>query len=323
MIKPSQRIQIIESNKKCKPGSIGYFIKGAPVYGYNGWEAAAVFTRFGKKGKPRVDLVEFAMPVVDYNELDEESRGIVNIIKYAEQLEPRISISDVGRKYKRYTPETGGTKLKAINHEAKNLLEMDPLEFLAYVAATSITLYSSRISRDSLDIHKPYGVNISRFVNDGFPIGDVPSDVLGFYIVEGWKLDQKTKTDLCSNFFITYFSSSATRIPLCERMAKKSAILAPVMSQCEKRNERYHVELTDKISKLVMYYRKNKKELAQIAKIESDISPWKSFMAPRLERELEREVMSKKVKAGKGPIPSYAGKVYYSKAIKWIESENS
>jgi hypothetical protein len=288
MINPSDRIKVIESNKKCKPGSVGYFVNLCPVHNYNGWQAAAVFTRLGKAGKPRIELVPFAMPIVDLSTLKKPDKDIINIIKYAEMIEPRTDPSDIGRKRRRHTIETGGTKIKRIDHLSKNLLLLNPIEFLAYVAASSLFLHSVLHAKNSLNLNRPYGVRIHRFVEEGFPIQNINPEVIGFYILEGWKYDQRNKSSVCSTFFTGYVAKMLTRMDICDKLSLSKAHMSQAIEKYRNgKIEFYALQQSEKISKMLKYYKKYKKELKEIEKAEAELPAWRMYRSPRLEKEIQ------------------------------------
>jgi len=135
IINPLQRIIVTKSDRICRPGSLGYLMWLEPVYSYNAWSATIVFSRFGRSGKPRVGVLTVATKMFRYEEFSKQDQAILEVVKVAEGLEPRIDPYRGRRAVK-----TGGTDFEATEPESKNLLKISDLEFLAYILAFSLYL---------------------------------------------------------------------------------------------------------------------------------------------------------------------------------------
>ena len=193
VLKPFQRIQIIDSNKKCKAGSLGYFVSQSYMGRYNIWDMCVVFTRFGKKGKPRTEVVSIRTPVVNYANMEQSDKDIIDIVKFYDGLAPRPGLDDVD-----------DTTIAPIAIEAKDVLELSDNEFTAYIMALSIFLYSitHNMSADRLGDMHPVGRG-QLFIDSRYDLGLVTPGKLAYYIMFGLKID----TQLKGTTFATRYAS--------------------------------------------------------------------------------------------------------------------
>ncbi|GAG15334.1 unnamed protein product [marine sediment metagenome] len=128
LLKLFQKIEVIESTKQAKPGSVGYITSLDELGGYNTLLVQALFTRFGKNGKKRFSISELKVPLIDVSCLSvpkDSKRALETLIN--RHLMPR----DINH-------NLYDSKIKIITEKSKNLMELDTWDFIAYISAISM-----------------------------------------------------------------------------------------------------------------------------------------------------------------------------------------
>lgn len=265
VLKPLQRIQVIDSKKKCKAGSLGYFVSQSYAGRYNIWDMCAVFTRFGKKGKPRTELVSIKTPIINYANMKQSDKDIIDIVRFYDGLEPRPNNNSVD-----------GTIIAPIAIEAKDILELSDNEFTAYIMALSLFLYSvtHNMSANRLSYVAPIGRG-QLFIDSQYDLGLATPEKLAYYIMFGLRID--TQLNKHRGVRTTFATSYAFQI---DTKRKKENILnrlqlSLAMAQVgiKKYNARINEAFTH-VSALVdstlKHYQCHKKELGIIKAAEKD-----------------------------------------------------
>ena len=135
MLKLFQKIEVTESTKQTKPGSIGYISSISERGPYNSAAIRTMFTRFGKSGRNRFSLVQINVPLVNMNELhiSENNKNKLEEL-YAREMQPR-----------RPRIKTYDSKMEIISEKSKDLTSIDTWDFMAYISAISIFLGNNGI----------------------------------------------------------------------------------------------------------------------------------------------------------------------------------
>lgn len=273
ILKPLQRIQVIDSSKMCKGGSLGYFIAQGPVGRYNAWNMSILFTRFGKAGKPRLYPLPVNTRMINYDTLTKADKIIVNTVKFYDGLEPRPHINKDGHQ----ESNIGTTLLKPISMEHKNLLDFPDNEFTAYVIALSIFIRKLTSRTSITGLHRAPVLGFVEFANNGFNFASINSEYIGYYILHGLRFrDDEKKIGIANGKGRLFAESYAERIG--NRAGRKELLSKLHMSLAMSKNMfmRYN-KLTsgcfsnteDKINDILRHYKRNKKELAFVKKDES------------------------------------------------------
>lgn len=279
ILKPLQRIQIIDSNKMCKAGSLGYFIAQESVGRYSAWNMSILFTRFGKAGKPRLYPLPVNTFMVDYGIYNKADRSIIDIVKFYDSIEPRSNI------------DKGITLLKPIAMEHKNLLDLSDNEFTAYIIALSIFIRKLARPGSITSLHHMPRLSFGKFVDSGFDFASVNSEHVGYYILYGLRLrEDEKKIGIAGNrgelFVESYAERINNRAGRRELLSKLHMSLAMSKNAFMKYNKRVFGcfdATTSKINDILEYYRRNKKRLAAIKNEEdrrSKIIPNKDARVP-------------------------------------------
>jgi len=132
-LKLFQKIEITESTRQTKPGSIGYVVYINELAMYNMLDVRIMFTKFGKSGKKRFSVARVKVPMVDIDclQIAERSKKTLKTLPNKE-LMPRMSVVE-------------DSKIKVIQESSKNLTEIDTWDFMAYISAISMFLDSHRM----------------------------------------------------------------------------------------------------------------------------------------------------------------------------------
>lgn len=229
---PLQKIEVTESTKAYKPGSIGYVC-------YMDNDLSLVkpltvsFMRYGIKGKKRVTITKVYYNCIDYTGLDEK---VIKILNQPDYCYHAITAS--------LTPAI---------QETKNIDNIPDNEFVCYLAAFSsyldaLTSYGFMRLRSwqggKLDIN-----HILRMIND---IGNAEPSDLWKIIASAYQIGKAGESDLFKEI-VNFYGDKARRNQCMELMYK-------ALSSRRRAVEKYHQRMTDlkcQIENLVadiMYY---------------------------------------------------------------------
>lgn len=260
ILKPLQRIQIIDSNKMCKAGSLGYFIAQESVGRYSAWHMSILFTRFGKAGKPRIYPLPINTLMVDYSIYNKADRNIIDIVKFYDGIEPKSNV------------DKGITLLEPIAMEHKNLLDISDNEFTAYIIALSMFIRKLVHHTAINGLHRMPKLSFGKFAHSGFDFASINSEHVGYYILQGLKLrEDEKKYGIAGNHGELFVESYAERIN--NRAGRRGLLsklhmsLAMSKNAFIKYNKRTFGGLDATISKIndiLDYYRRNKKQLVAV-----------------------------------------------------------
>ena len=132
-LKLFQKIEITESIRQTKPGSVGYIVYINDLAIYNMLDVRTMFIKFGKSGKRRFSVARIKVPLVDIDCLQISEKFKKNLKTLtSKELMPRMSVAN-------------DSKLKVIQESSKNLTEIDTWDFMAYISAISMFLDSHRM----------------------------------------------------------------------------------------------------------------------------------------------------------------------------------
>jgi len=129
-LKLFQKIEVIKSSRQTKPGSIGYITSLNDLGQQNSLDVRVMFTRFGKSGKERLSVSKLRPPLIDIDSLPISE----NSKKDLEVLTNKVLMSK-GIRY-----GVCDSKIKVIQEESKNLIDLDTWNFMAYISAISLFL---------------------------------------------------------------------------------------------------------------------------------------------------------------------------------------
>lgn len=270
ILKPLQRIEVIESKKKWKPGSVGYFICQDHTAGYNGWDMAIVFTRFGKKGKCRVETAVISTLMIEYDQLNKSDRRIMEIVKFADSIEPRIHPADIGRANPKYSNTVGGTIINPIQIAYKDLLEIETWDFMAYI--TTLSLYINKLSFDKV-VHRvalPAPVRLSEFVGSGSSINNLRPHDMGCYIIRGLDCDTKKKNKIFEGIFLSDFDNINNRRECLEKLLISLSACKDLDSLYKEFVKSRYEAFQKVFNKTLKHYRRKKRALDDVVKKEAE-----------------------------------------------------
>jgi len=255
ILKPLQRIQVLASTKKCQAGSIGYFVSQDNIGNYNGWDMGVIFSRFGYKGKPRIDLVNIHPRMVEYDNMSERDQKIIRAVGAPKGLDTRPYRG-------KNTLHLGDTKLTTIPVESMDLLDLDDNEFTAYVVALSLFIYR----------HK-YGVYVGalhralRAVDEGrLDLTRTEPSSIGHTIMKRIKNP---------DFAVAYAGQISTKTKkrnLLNRLRKDASMLKNELLRHKLSIESKFARNVDKIDTILRYYRTHADELHEKVKREKQRS---------------------------------------------------
>lgn len=288
---PLQKVEVVESNKKCRAGSTGYFICQDSIDDYNGWQVGVVFTRFGAKGKPRVEMMVFEMKMFEYDTFRKSDQNILNIVKEAEWIEP-TNLAQVG--YGRGRGgliKTGGVRLKALEPETKDLLSVSNMDFLAYISALSLHVYRLKYSTAvSILMHAITPNSFKRFADNGYHFGEIDPELIGCYMLEGIRQGIKNKSESYMDNLLVYVGNPEVRVLLLERLLRPFCMMSSTISRRKEVTEsRYHA-MRARIDDIILYYRASRKRLKDVEKLIAEHRPWHRLISHRLEEQERKKI---------------------------------
>jgi hypothetical protein len=270
ILRPLQKIQVVQSTKKCKPNSLGYFVAQDPVGDYNAWQMCIVFTRFGKKGKPRIETLPLDLPMVDYNTMKPADRDILNIVYSYEGLEPRTYTDRKGNN----TSNLRDTVIEPIKPTGpKDLLRLPDDEFTAYIVAMSLFIYKLIYRQPARSLNMcPIHINLTDFADNRFSLATVAPEYFGYHILKGIQMDdllrkKQVRVKDGSSFEYAYnhqIDSARKKRHLLDRLQRSIAMAKNELDKYN-RNVQYRYDRTNRtINDVLKFYKHNKKELANV-----------------------------------------------------------
>ena len=145
IIRPTERIEVIESKKQCKTGSTGYLAYQQPLDIYNICRSLIVFTKFGNKGKNRIEVIPLTTELVDINTMKLTTKAMAT-------LKESIPISGIMPKYpdKYYTINSS---IKKVPMLSKSIIDLDIWDFFGYIC--SLSLFIKSLSTDGTKLPLP------------------------------------------------------------------------------------------------------------------------------------------------------------------------
>jgi hypothetical protein len=266
ILKPLQKIQVINSSKMCKGGSLGYFIAQEPASRYNTWNMSILFTRFGKAGKPRLYLMSVNTFMINYAALPKTDKTIIDTVKFYEDLEPRSYINT----------SVGDTLLEPIPVEHKNLLDLVNNEFTAYIIALSLFIRKLTNLTSVVKLHHMPALVFGEFVNNGSNLASIDSSRIGYYILHGLRLrDDERKIGiedgrgkLFAESYAERIDSEVGRRELLSKLHMSLAMSKNVFIKYDKLVFGCFGDVAARINDILKYYRRNERELNFIKKDE-------------------------------------------------------
>lgn len=307
LMKPCQKIKVIESDKKCKTGSTGYLVGQRPVDSYNAWYVGVVFTRFGKKGMPRMEFVNIVIPIIDISGLEESDRQIIEVVQFAELLSPMPHPDDLGRKRRRYSTPLPDSKIEPIDPGVKDLMDMKPLEFLAYATAMSLSIRALKRKASSLHLsmrlQPPYHVNLQNFTEGGYRLDQVSSPDVGLFVMISWLYDRSNKNTIYMDNILHVVEDPDVRYSMWTKMMRTNSECVEAVKKQEEGNIRAYERMGREISDVLKFYNDNPEELDRIKEYTKSLPKWKKPPSKRIEQvQKERKIKIK-----------LSGKVCYKK----------
>ncbi len=273
ILRPAQKIEVVESNQQCKAGSIGYFICQDSVSKYNAWQMVSVFTRYGKKGKRRMSVLEFSIHMIDNDQLKGSDRKIIDTVQFVEGLSPRIK-SDGRKSRRRFRPintqKIGESIIKPIDLGCKNLLDLETWDFLGYITALSI--YLNRLQHNKLSyqlVSMPLLIGWSEFLEHK-DVRLISPDYMGYYIIQGLEYDVRNKDKSFEDLYLGIFNDCAERKECLDKI-----IMTMLMVKDRDVDYKSHVSQTysnveDRINEVLSFYRRKKNDLKYVQKQEEE-----------------------------------------------------
>jgi len=268
ILNPLQRIRVLESTKKCKAGSLGYFVAQDSVNSYNGWDMCIVFTRFGKKGKLRSEPVIVRPYMIEYDTMKESDQYILSIAATPEGIEPRLYPDKRGR----VAGKLGDTKLEPAPSDVKDLLNVSDEEFIAYIMAMSLLLHKIVRGKRVNMLTRQFTLKAQKFVNSGFDISTLHPEILAHYILYGMGYDAKKYNRYVPEGERIYFSKSlasqisnpAKKRIILNKLRKSMAMTKTALDKHHKYIEKSFQNNSARINDVIKYYRRRKRELESL-----------------------------------------------------------
>jgi len=266
ILKPLQKIQVIDSVKKHKAGSLGYLVAQDPWSSYNAWDMCVVFIRSGKRGIPKVDLSNIHPFMIDYNTMKQSDIEILNTVKLSDGLEPRLEATET----------VGDTSIVPLPTGPRDILELSDNEFMAYIISLSLAIYKiiNHVPTRRLGSFPPY--RFSRFVNNSFDLKIPAMETLGYHLLYGVKIDSHRRRESKRNntvllegasFAECYNKQVNTRAKRKDLLDKLQLSFAMSQTEVKKYGIRINAafsKTTQHVNDILKYYRRHKKELSKV-----------------------------------------------------------
>lgn len=226
VMKPGERIKVIESTKRCSAGSIGYLAYQVSLSPYNACRSMIVFTRFGKNGMPRVTPTIVTPCIVDYSMFPKEVQQAIEENKFVDRLEPAPD-----RRTKK-TCKLVDTKLESYPLKSRNLLDLPDLHFQAYIVALSLFLRKIVTKRDWSYLTRHISPRLERmFSNFSYTFEELDPKIWATAILYGREQDIKYEVDNFALFYYDQINTVDKKKRLLKTLYKNLAIANKLVSE--------------------------------------------------------------------------------------------
>lgn len=263
ILKPLQRVRVINSTKKCKAGSVGYFVAQEATNAYNGWNMCVVFTKFGKKGKPRITPLIVNPYMVDYNDMRNMDKHIMRVVGVQERIDTRIYRDRSGK----IRNVIGNAKLEKIRPESKDLLDFSANEFTAYIIAMSMLIFKLLHRSFMGSFVHTYKFQPRVKLMDIHNIHDIDPKLIGYVILRGIKRDEQRRrqakkqgyeyVDEFDELYKQQIDTNAKKRSLINSLRISMSLLKDRLRAYDLHTTTKFSELCNRIEKTRTYYRDN------------------------------------------------------------------
>jgi hypothetical protein len=207
--KPLTKIRVLKSSRKCKPGSLGYIItQRRPMRSLNLLHTPVLFSRFGKRGKPRAELLEINIPFIETKDLSPRHQKIYQMYRAMGNLE-----------------DDGRTKIDTLitpeNLKVKNLLELENNDFIAYIAAAS--LFLNTVSPKHTNLSWALGI-YGRQRNADISRNSLEN--IGLFIATAAERDRRYRSNDSQESIKRFFRHNAQKIQVISAIRKRISELS-------------------------------------------------------------------------------------------------
>jgi len=210
IIRPAEKIEVIESKKQCTAGSVGYLVYQQPYDMYNICKAVIVFIRLGNKGRNRIELMNINTVLVDINSI----AGLTT--KNKERAMENAIMPRYPDKY-----YTINASIKKVQMPSKNIIDLDIWDFFGYICSLSLFMGRTRSGREiQLPLSKYHPLS-PREVS-GTHINDISAISLAGYIyvaLNSSKLGaNKERSETNLSLYLDYFEDTKNRAACMDKM---------------------------------------------------------------------------------------------------------
>lgn len=213
-----QKIEVVESTKQTKAGSIGYIIYANDLGPFNLVQYDILFTKFGKKGQARFSLVKLVTNMIDIDSCKpESSRNKLKILlkEYLHGL--RTCKAD--------------SKLQKMCHGSKNVMELETWDFMAYISSLSLFLCRSLANYNV----EARSINLDDVMHT--PPAEVPAHLIGSFIGLAFNRDKHERVSLYQSYFETPGNRKHRLEQLYKTMCLSRRPIIHVFDSYRKRND--------------------------------------------------------------------------------------
>jgi len=203
IIRPTEKIEVIESKKQCKAGSTGYLAYQQPLDIYNMCKSLIVFTKFGDKGKNRIEVMNTVTEMVDIASMKLTTKA-------RETLKERITGSSIMPKHpdKYYTINLSMKKTPMLS---KNIINLDIWDFFGYIC--SLSLFVKYLSTNNARLSLPGKDGLSIMDVSQTHIVDVPpTDLANFIYLALSSRGPNLDGEGVSSLYMDHFNSTHNRV---------------------------------------------------------------------------------------------------------------
>ena len=297
ILRPTQKIEVVKSNRQCKAGSVGYFVCQDSILNYNAWQMVSVFTRYGKKGKRRISVLGFSTRMFTSDQLKESDREILDTVQVVEGLLPRPNPNK--RRAHRFEPidtqEIGASTIIPTDIECKNLLDLDTWDFLGYF--TALSLYLNRLRHGKIShqlVSMPLLLGAADFIEHKDPRLMSP-EYMGHCVIRGLEYDVENKNKSFEDSYLSLFNNQAIRKECLDKIIMSMVIVKDRDANYKSHAVRVYKDIEIHINDVLSYYRKKKNDLKSVQEGEEEYKDNPSGSLPVSPRQQEALKSGKKV----------------------------
>ena len=214
IIRPAEKIEVIESKKQCTAGSVGYLVYQQPYDMYNICKAVIVFIRLGNKGRNRIEPMNINTVLIDIDSI----AGLTT--KNKEVLKERAMANAIMPRYPDKCHIINGS-IKKTQMPSKNIIYLDIWDFLGYICSLSLFMRRIKNGGEAQLALTKYHPSFLKKISETH-ISDIPPTSMADYIYAALNSSKlgadKERSKMNLSLYLNYFENTKNRAACMDKM---------------------------------------------------------------------------------------------------------